>query len=52
MAGVEPSDSYIPVRDEKEEIKAIIDLIDVANSAVGKPVYLTIGNDLGAVLPL
>jgi hypothetical protein len=47
--GVEPSDSYIPVRDEKEEIKAIIDLIDVANSAVGKPVYLTIGNDLGAL---
>jgi hypothetical protein len=31
--GVEPDDSYIPVRDEKEEIAAIIELIGIANEA-------------------
>jgi hypothetical protein len=47
--GVEPDDSYIPVRDEKEEIAAIIELIGIANEAVKKPVFLAIGNDLGVL---
>ena len=47
--GVEPEDSYVPVRDEKEEIAAIIELIGIANEAVKKPVFLAIGNDLGVL---
>jgi hypothetical protein len=47
--GVEPDDSYIPVRDEKEEIAAIIELIGIANEAVKKPVFVVIGNDLGVL---
>jgi hypothetical protein len=35
------------VFNEEEEIKAIIDLIEVANEAVKKPVFLLLGNDLG-----
>jgi hypothetical protein len=32
--GVEPSDSYIPVRDEKEEIKAIMPWTTTATAGV------------------
>jgi hypothetical protein len=39
----------VPVRDEKEEIAAIIELIGIANEAVKKPVFLVIGNDLGVL---
>jgi hypothetical protein len=47
--GVLPQDSLVPVRDEKEEIAAIIELIGIANEAVKKPVFLAIGNDLGVL---
>jgi hypothetical protein len=45
--GVEDEDG-IPVRDENAEVAATIALINLAKTAVGKPIYLVIGNDLGA----
>lgn len=45
-AGVE-DDNGIPVRDENAEIEATIALIKLAITAMGGPVYLVIGNDLG-----
>jgi hypothetical protein len=44
--GVEDEDG-IPVRDENDEIEATIALIKLAKSAVGIPIYLVMGNDLG-----
>ena len=44
--GVKGADG-IPVRDEKEEIEAIIKLIKLAGDSLRKPVYLVLGNDLG-----
>jgi predicted O-methyltransferase YrrM len=45
--GVE-DENGIPFRNEDDEIAATIALIKLAITAVGKPVYLVIGNDLGA----
>ena len=39
--------TLLPVFNEEEEINAIIDLIEVANEVVKKPVFLLLGNDLG-----
>jgi hypothetical protein len=39
--------TLLPVFNEAEEINAIIDLIEVVNEAVKKPVFLLLGNDLG-----
>jgi hypothetical protein len=43
---VPDANPQVPVRDEAEEVNAVIDLINVANEAVKKPVFLVIGNDL------
>jgi hypothetical protein len=45
--GVE-DENGIPVRDENDEVAATIALVKLAKTAVGKPIYLVIGNDLGA----
>jgi hypothetical protein len=36
--------TLLPVFNEAEEINAIIDLIEVVNEAVKKPVFLLLGN--------
>jgi hypothetical protein len=39
---VPDANPQVPVRDEAEEVNAVIDLINVANEAVKKPVFLVI----------
>ncbi|SMG65556.1 hypothetical protein BMETH_356211241597, partial [methanotrophic bacterial endosymbiont of Bathymodiolus sp.] len=36
---VPDANPQVPVRDEAEEVNAVIDLINVANEAVKKPVF-------------